>query len=71
MCLGATAAQALLGRTFRIARQRGELFPFDRAEWITATWHPSAVLRAPDQAERARMRQELIADLTRIARALK
>ena len=71
VCLGATAAQALLGRTFRITRQRGELFPFDRAQWITATWHPSAVLRAPDQAERARMRQELIADLTRIARALK
>lgn len=71
VCLGATAAQALLGRTFRITRQRGEMIPGDRlAPWFLATWHPSAVLRAPDSDARARMRTEMIDDLKVATREL-
>jgi DNA polymerase len=47
VCLGATAAQALLGRTFRVTRQHGEVLPSDLGP-ILATVHPSAILRAPD-----------------------
>lgn len=63
VCLGATAAQSLLGRQFRITRQRGELLPWDGARWIMATYHPSAVLRAPEKVDRDRMRGELVEDL--------
>ena len=71
VCLGATAAQALLGRTFRITRQRGEMIRGDRlAPWFLATWHPSAVLRAPDSDARARMRTEMIDDLKVASREL-
>lgn len=71
VCLGATAAQALLGRTFRITRQRGQMIRGERfAPWFVATWHPSAVLRAPDSETRARMRAEMITDLKVAAREL-
>lgn len=70
ICLGATAAQALLGPTFRITRQRGEMLPSESAKWVMATYHPSAVLRAPDEARRHQMRDELIADLKAAAAAL-
>ncbi|HVA49753.1 MAG TPA: UdgX family uracil-DNA binding protein [Pirellulales bacterium] len=70
VCLGATAAQALLGRAFRITKQRGELLPSELASWIMATYHPSAVLRAPDEARRHQMRDELFADLKAAAKAL-
>jgi uracil-DNA glycosylase family protein len=63
VCLGATAAQALLGRDFRITRQRGELISSAWATWTVATYHPSAVLRAPEAADRRRMREELMRDL--------
>jgi DNA polymerase len=63
VCLGATAAQALLGRGFRITKHRGERLDFERAEWIMATWHPSAVLRAPDAEARRQMENEFVADL--------
>lgn len=63
VCLGATAAQTILGKQFRITRQRGELVSSDWAPWVIATWHPSAVLRAPDSESRARMRAELVDDL--------
>jgi len=48
VCLGATAAQALLGRQFRVTRQRGQLIASPLAEHVTATIHPSAILRARD-----------------------
>jgi DNA polymerase len=62
VCLGATAAQALLGRTFRVTQRRGEVIdtPFCKA---VATYHPAAVLRAPDAESRQRMKQALIDDL--------
>jgi DNA polymerase len=63
VCLGATAAQSLMGSSFRITQHRGELLEFDRAERLLATYHPSAVLRAPDHDAREAMRQDLVNDL--------
>lgn len=68
--LGATAAQSLLGPTFRITRQRGKLLESPLAHWLLATYHPSAVLRAPDEDRRHQMRDELFADLRVAAEAL-
>jgi uracil-DNA glycosylase len=47
--LGATAAQSLLGRSFRVTKERGRLLDSDLAELVTATIHPSAVLRSDDR----------------------
>jgi uracil-DNA glycosylase family protein len=66
VALGATAAQALLGKQFRVTRDRGKPMASDLAEAVIATVHPSAVLRAPDD-RRDEARQELIADLKRVA----
>ena len=52
MCLGAVAAQALLGRDFRVTRQRGEPVDSPLAPLVTATIHPSAILRQRDEKER-------------------
>jgi DNA polymerase len=70
VCLGATAAQMMLGRAFRITRNRGQIF--DRADLasILATYHPAAVLRAPERANRERMRSDLVADLHTAVRHL-
>jgi uracil-DNA glycosylase len=70
VCLGATAAQALLGRAFRVSRQRGQRVMGPDGMAAIATHHPSAVLRAPDPAVRNRMRQELAADLSIVASLL-
>ncbi len=70
VCLGATAAQALLGKKFRVTKERGKLIDSALGAPILATVHPSAVLRAPDGDERARMRGELVADLRVVAGAL-
>lgn len=51
VCLGATAAQSLLGRQFRVTQQRGEWIESDLAERVTATIHPSAILRAGDRRD--------------------
>ena len=51
VCLGATAAQSLLGRDFRITSQRGIFFPHQWAKEVVATVHPSAILRMPDRYE--------------------
>jgi DNA polymerase len=69
-CLGATAAQALLGRQFRVTKQRGKLLPFRSSLRVVATVHPSSVLRAPDEPARARAFDQLVADLRTVARAL-
>jgi DNA polymerase len=66
VALGATAAQALLGKQFRVTQDRGKPMASDLAEAVIATVHPSAVLRAPDD-RRDEARQELIADLKRVA----
>lgn len=49
VCLGATAAQAILGKSFRVTKQRGVFFPREHAQWVMATVHPSALLRMPEK----------------------
>ena len=66
VALGATAAQALLGKQFRVTQDRGRPIPSELAEAIVATVHPSAILRAPDDA-REEARREFIADLKSVA----
>ena len=68
--LGATAAKALLGTGFRVTRHRGELLDSELAGIVTATIHPSAIRRAPDDAARSEQREALVADLAVVARAL-
>jgi uracil-DNA glycosylase len=69
VCLGATAAQALLGRQFRVSRQRGEFVDSPLAEHVTATVHPSSILRT-DEADREAAYAELVKDLRKVADAL-
>jgi DNA polymerase len=68
--LGATAAKALLGSSFRVTRHRGELLDSELAPIVTATIHPSAILRGPDDASRQEEREAFAADLRVVARAL-
>ena len=70
VCLGATAAQALLGRDFRVTRQRGKPVESSLAPLVTATIHPSAILRQRDEQERAAEREAFAADLRAAATAL-
>jgi uracil-DNA glycosylase family protein len=67
VCLGATAAQALLGRDFRVSRQRGELVDSPLAPHVVATVHPSAILRA-DEEDREAEYAAFVADLRTVAR---
>src|SRR5689334_20814909 len=68
--LGATAAKAILGSSFRVTKQRGELLESELAPIVSATIHPSAILRAPDDAARQSERRSFAADLSTVARAL-
>lgn len=70
VCLGATAAQALLGRAFRVSRQRGEPQPSPLARHVLASVHPSAILRAPDDDARHRGMGRFVDDLRRAAQLL-
>jgi uracil-DNA glycosylase family protein len=70
VCLGATAAQALLGRAFRVTRQRGEFVPSELAPLVTATVHPSSILRAPDDETRELEMKLFIKDLRGVASKL-
>ena len=67
VCLGATAAQALLGRSFRVTRERGRIVEWDREPLALATVHPSSILRAPDDDARRREYEAFVADLTAAA----
>src|SRR5918998_2413814 len=69
ICLGATAAQALLGKDFRVTQQRGRAIPTDRGVTVFATVHPSSVLRAPPDAREAAQR-EFFADLRKVGQYL-
>ena len=60
--LGATAAQAVFGRDFRVTRERGRVRPGPNGVDMVATVHPSAVLRAPDE-RRAHEMEEFVSDL--------
>lgn len=70
VCLGATAARLLLGADFRVSRQHGQFVDSGLAAYVTATGHPSAVLRARDAASRERLMHELVADLGKVAMVL-
>ncbi len=70
VCLGATAAQALLGRTFRVTQHRGELLEAGLAPIVAATIHPSAILRGPDEGSRDEERLAFAEDLRVVAQAL-
>ena len=69
MCLGATAARALLGPDFSVTRSRGRLVPSNIAPKVMATVHPSSILRAPDE-NRAAETKRFIEDLKRAAKLL-
>ena len=71
VCLGATAAQSVLGPKFKLMQQHGELLPSPMAGMVVATIHPSAVLRAPDSAGRAAAYEMLVNDLKVVAGALR
>ena len=70
VCLGASAAQALLGRDFRVTRDRGTPIKSDLAPYVIATTHPASILRAPDRNEREKQRQAIIRDFKKAAALL-
>jgi DNA polymerase len=71
VCLGATAAQALLGRAFKVSTQRGTFVESPLAPLVTATVHPSSILRAPDDETRRAEMKRFIDDLRKVRRAMK
>lgn len=70
VCLGATAAQALLGADFRVTKHRGEFIESNRAPYVAATIHPSAILRAPDEEMRHEEMKRFVDDLKAIAKVI-
>ncbi len=70
VCLGATAAQALLGKTFKVSKQRGDFVESSLAPLVTATVHPSSILRAPDDQARRDEMKRFVSDLKKVAAAL-
>ncbi|HSJ17550.1 MAG TPA: UdgX family uracil-DNA binding protein [Solirubrobacterales bacterium] len=71
VCLGATAAKAVLGASFRVTRDRGELVETELAPLATGTVHPSSILRIDDDDERRAARDEFTEDLRAVARRLR
>jgi DNA polymerase len=70
ICLGATAAQAVIGRSFKVTQHRGEFVDTPLAALVTATVHPSSILRSPDDATRETETEAFIRDLKVVADAL-
>ncbi len=70
VCLGATAAQSLLGRDFKVSRRRGEVVSSTLALIVMATVHPSSILREPDRAARHAAMKAFVKDLKVIAKRL-
>jgi uracil-DNA glycosylase len=70
ICLGATAAQALLGADFKVTKHRGEFVTSNLAPIVLATVHPSSLLRAPDEETRRRETKRFIDDLRAVAEKL-
>jgi len=67
VCLGSTAAQVILGRTFKVTQMRGTIVEHQLAPKVMATVHPSSILRAPDDESRHREMKLFVRDLRRIA----
>lgn len=70
VCLGATAAQALLGPQFKVTKQRGKFIKSTLAPYLIATVHPSSILRAPDDETRHDEKRKFIDDLKQVAHVL-
>lgn len=71
VCLGATAAQAIAGKTFKVTQQRGEFVDVDGVDaLVTATVHPSSILRAQDDTTKHEEMAAFVRDLTAVRRAL-
>ncbi len=70
ICLGSTAAQAVISPKFRVSVQRGQFVKSDLAEYVTATVHPSSILRAPSDDARRMERARFVNDLKKIRAAL-
>ena len=68
ICMGATAAQSLLGRDFRVTQHRGEFLESPLAPAVTATIHPSAILRAPDEETRRIEFAKFVTDLKKASK---
>jgi len=68
VCLGASAAQSLLGKTFRVTTQRGQFIQSPLAPHVMATVHPSSILRAPDEQTRHDEERKFVADLKRVTK---
>lgn len=71
VALGATAAQALLGRQFRVTKQRGVPVESDLAPYVLATVHPSSILRQETEDDRAAAMKDFVADLKVVAKLLR
>jgi DNA polymerase len=71
VCLGASAAQALLGKEFRVSRERGKAIKSTLAALIVATVHPSSILRAREDASREEQLKQFVNDLKAVKRLLK
>jgi DNA polymerase len=69
--LGATAAQSLLGSSFRVTKMRGVPVASDLAPTVLATVHPSSILRAPDEEARRQAMADFVSDLRVVAEALR
>ena len=70
ICLGSTAAQAIISPKFRVSIQRGQFVKSELAEYVTATVHPSSILRAPSDEARRMERARFVRDLKKIWAAL-
>ena len=70
VAMGATAAQALMGRQFRVTEHRGELLETELGALVSATVHPSSILRSPDEGSRREALDAFVRDLTSVATAL-
>lgn len=71
VCLGASAAQSLLGKDFRVSRERGNFVESLLAPYTMATVHPSSILRAQDEESRHTQMKEFVEDLKRIAHVIR
>jgi DNA polymerase len=69
VCLGATAAQAIFGPSFRVTRERGKVLSSKFAPKVLATVHPSSLLRQPDEESRLREYKRFVLDLRAAVRA--
>jgi uracil-DNA glycosylase family protein len=70
VCLGATAAQSIMGKSFKVTKERGRAVKAPNGGTVIATVHPSSVLRAPDPEARAQAEKEFFADIRKVGRQL-